>query len=195
MPTGVAIRDPREHLFEAAERVLLRSGPDALTSRAVTAEAGVAKGVLHKHFADFDDFLADLVRDRIRRIEAQAAELLGAVGTGSVAANLAAALTELFGSVAVAMIGLLTFRDGLRARLRASGVVGVPVLAEGAQMVRAYLTAERDAGRLAPQADVDALGLMLIGSGHMLFAGRSGEPPDPGDVGRVVAAALAGVLR
>jgi AcrR family transcriptional regulator len=190
----VAIRDPREHLFEAAERVLLRSGPDALTSRAVTAEAGVAKGVLHKHFADFDDFLADLVRDRIRRIEAQAAGLLRVVGTGSVAANLAAALTELFGPVAVAMIGLLTFRDGLRARLRASGVVGVPVLAEGAEMVRAYLTAERDAGRLAPETDVDAIGLMIIGSGHLLFAGRAGDPPDPGDVGRVVAAALAGVL-
>src|ERR1700724_3650096 len=65
VPTGVAIRDPRGQLFDAAERVLLRDGPAALTSRAVTAEAGVAKGVLHRHFADFDAFLAAFVLDRV----------------------------------------------------------------------------------------------------------------------------------
>jgi AcrR family transcriptional regulator len=42
----VALRDARQQLFDAAERILLRSGPNALTSRAVTAEAGCAKGVL-----------------------------------------------------------------------------------------------------------------------------------------------------
>ena len=50
-----------KQLFAAAERVLVRDGPDALTSRAVTTEAGCAKGVLHRHFADFDAFLAELV--------------------------------------------------------------------------------------------------------------------------------------
>ena len=52
-----------EQLFDAAERVLL--GTRALTSRAVTEEAAVAKGVLHRHFADFDAFLFELVVDRI----------------------------------------------------------------------------------------------------------------------------------
>ena len=75
MPTGVAIRDAREQLFDAAERVLLRDGPHALTSRAVTTEAHCAKGVLHRHFADFDAFLAELVLDRIDRIGSQAAAL------------------------------------------------------------------------------------------------------------------------
>src|SRR5438552_17095552 len=69
MPTGVAMRDAREQLFDAAERVLLRDGPDALTSRAVTTEAGCANGVLHRHFADFDAFLTDLVLDRIGRLD------------------------------------------------------------------------------------------------------------------------------
>jgi AcrR family transcriptional regulator len=67
VPTGVALRDAREQLFDAAERVLLRDGPSALTSRAVTTEAGCAKGVLHRHFADLDAFLAELVLDRIGR--------------------------------------------------------------------------------------------------------------------------------
>ena len=80
MPTGVALRDVREQLFAAAERVLLRDGPHALTSRAVTAEAGCAKGVLHKHFADFDAFLAELVLDRIAQLEGTAAGLLDRAG-------------------------------------------------------------------------------------------------------------------
>ncbi len=118
MPTGVALRDAREQLFDAAERVLLRDGPSALTSRAVTTEAGCAKGVLHRHFADFDAFLAELVLDRVARIDAQAAALRESAGTGTVAGNLTGALTDLFGSVAVAIVGLITFRDELRARLR-----------------------------------------------------------------------------
>ena len=125
MPTGVAIRDVREQLFAAAERVLLRDGPHALTSRAVTAEAGVAKGVLHRHFADFDAFLAELVLDRIGRIDGQGAALRDAAGTGTVAGNLTSALTDLFGSVAVAIVALITFRDDLRARLRQAGHAGV----------------------------------------------------------------------
>ena len=85
MPTGVAIRDPRGQLFDAAERVLLRDGASALTSRSVTAEAGVAKGVLHRHFADFDAFLAELTLDRVAQVAALAAALRDAAGTGTVA--------------------------------------------------------------------------------------------------------------
>jgi hypothetical protein len=43
VPAGVALRDPRQQLFDAAARVLLRDGVTGLTSRAVTTEAGVAK--------------------------------------------------------------------------------------------------------------------------------------------------------
>ena len=194
MPTGVAMRDAREQLFAAAERVLLRDGPNALTSRAVTAEAGCAKGVLHRHFADFDDFLAGLVLDRVGRIGAQAATLRHSAGTGTVAGQLTGALTDLFGSVAVAIVGLITFRDDLRARLRQAGMTGVPVLTEAAAMIAAYLVAERDLGRIAADADVDTLALMLIGTGHMLFAGREGTWPEAGAVEKVVTAVMAGVV-
>lgn len=184
MPTGVAIRDAREQLFAAAERVLLRDGPNALTSRAVTTEAGVAKGVLHRHFADFDDFLAELVEDRIRRLDTLG--LPDAVGHGTVAGNLTDALTSLFGSVAVAIVGLITFRDGLRARLRRNRPTGVPLLGEATAMVVDYLRAERDRGRIPADADVDTLALTLIGSAHLLFADRGGPTPDTAAVRRLV---------
>jgi AcrR family transcriptional regulator len=195
VPTGVAIRDPREQLFDAAERVLLRDGPNALTSRAVTAEAGFAKGVLHRHFADFDAFLAELVLDRIGRIEAQAAVLRDSAGTGTVADNLTGALTDLFGSVALAILGLITARDDLRARLRRTRPAGVPVLTEATAMIASYLGAERELGRIAADADVDTLALTLIGTGHLLFAGREGAPPEAGAVRKVVTTVVAGALR
>jgi AcrR family transcriptional regulator len=195
VPTGVAIRDVREQLFAAAERVLLRDGPNALTSRAVTTEAGCAKGVLHRHFADFDAFLAELVLDRIGRIDGQAAALRDSAGTGTVAGNLAGALTDLFGSVAVAIVGLITFRDELRARLRQTTRPGVPMLSEAVAMIASYLTAEREMGRIAADADVDTLALALIGTGHLLFAGREGVPPEAGEVDKVVSTVIADVVQ
>jgi AcrR family transcriptional regulator len=195
MPTGVAIRDVREQLFDAAERVLLRDGPNALTSRAVTTEAGVAKGVLHRHFADFDDFLAELVLDRAARMDLQAIVLLGAAGTGTVADNLTGALTDLFGSVAVAIVALITFRDDLRARLRRTWPTGVPLATDAAAMIASYLTAERDLGRIAADADVGTLALTLIGAGHLLFADRKGTPPQAEAVCKMVTTVIAGVAR
>ncbi|MBF8185331.1 TetR/AcrR family transcriptional regulator [Nonomuraea sp. K274] len=195
MPTGVAIRDVREQLFDAAERVLLRDGPHALTSRAVTTEAGVAKGVLHRHFDDFDAFLAELVLDRIARMEAQAAALRESAGTGTVAGNLTDALMTLFQSVAVAIVALITFRDDLRARLRqARPGGGIPLATEAAAMIASYLTAERDLGRIAPDADINTLAPTLIGAGHLQFADREVPPPDTAAVHKMVTTVIAGVV-
>jgi AcrR family transcriptional regulator len=194
MPTGVHLREARKQLFDAAERVLLRDGPSALTSRAVTTEAGCAKGVLHRHFTDFDAFLAELVHDRVARLEEQAATLRAAAGTGTVAGNLTGALTDLFGSIAVAIVSLVIFRDELRARLRATTPTGIPLLTEAAAMLASYLAAERDLGRIAADADVDTLAPTLLGSGHLAFADRTGAAPDPAAVHKMVTAVLAGVV-
>lgn len=192
MPTGVALHDARQQLFDAAECVLLRGGPNALTSRAITAEAGCAKGVLHRHFADVDAFLAELVRDRIARVGAQAVALREAAGTGTVIDTLTDALTTLFGSLALAITGLVIARDDLRARLRATSPTGVPLLTEATAMLASYLTVERDLGRIAATADVETLALTLIGAGHLLFAGRDGAPPEDGAVRAVVTTVVAG---
>jgi len=193
VPTGVALRDVREQLFGAADRILLRAGPDGLTSRAVTTEAGVSKGVLHKHFADFDDFLAAFVLDRVDRMDATV--LRDAAGTGTVVDNVAEALTAVFASVAVAIVALVTFRDGLRARLRDTWPVGIPVLTNAVELIAGYLTAERDLGRLNPHAEPDFLAPMLVGTAHLLFADRTGPAPDDQAVRKAVRTALGGAVR
>ncbi|MFC8518878.1 TetR/AcrR family transcriptional regulator [Streptomyces sp. NPDC057257] len=195
MPTGVAIRDPRQQLFEAAERVLLRAGPTALTSRAVTEEAGVAKGVLHRHFKDFDDFLTELVRDRIDRLASRGESLRAAAGTATVADNLTGALMDVFDTVGVAVVSLVIARDELRARLRALGPPGIPLMGEAARMLAAYLAAERDLGRVTDDADVDVLAPTLLGAAHLLFADRESPAPDTASVHRVVTTVVSGAVR
>jgi AcrR family transcriptional regulator len=191
LPTGVALRDARAQLFAAAERVLLRDGPNALTSRAVTVEAGCAKGVLHRHFADFDTFLAELVTDRIDRIDQQGAALRGAAGTGTVADNVTGALVTAFEPVAMSIVGLVTSRHELLARLRERTPAGMPLLSEATAMIASYLAAERDRGRIAAGADLGTLAPMLIGTAHLLFSGRDS---DPEELHKAVTTALAGVL-
>ncbi len=133
--------------------------------------------------------------DRIARIDNQAAALRDSAGTGTVAGSLTDALMALFGSVAVAIVGLMIFRDDLRARLRQARPTGVPVLAEATAMIASYLTAERELGRIAADADVDTLAPMLIGTGHLLFAGREGTPPEAVAVDKVVTTVIAGVVQ
>jgi AcrR family transcriptional regulator len=195
VPTGVALRDARRQLFDAAERVLVRDGPQALTSRAVTAEAGVAKGVLHRHFADFDAFLADLVDDRRARLEDEAAALVGTAGGGNIVDNLARALTSLFSTLAVGIVALIISRDELRSRLRRARPGGIPLLHEATAMVAAYLVAERDLGRVRESADIESLAPSLIGAAHLLFADQRGFPPEPAAVRRAVDAMMASALR
>lgn len=139
--------------------------------------------------------LTELVKDRIGRIDNQAAALHESAGTGTVAGNLAGALTDLFGSVALGIVGLVISRDGLRARLRQTRPAGVPVLGEATAMIASYLTAERELGHIAADADVDTLAPTLIGAGHLLFAGREGAPPEAGAVEKVVRTVIAGVVQ
>jgi AcrR family transcriptional regulator len=169
VPTGFALRDVREQLFDAAERVLLRDGPNGLTSRAVTAEAGVAKGVLHRHFSDFDAFLADLVEDRIARLEPPR--------------TLTDGLLAVFSGVGREIVGLVTSRDALRARLRQSTPNGMPFLTQATDLLAAYLAAEG-----VPRAHTTAM--MLIGTAHLQFAGRD-RAPDRDEVEALVTTVLA----
>ncbi|AOR30043.1 TetR family transcriptional regulator [Streptomyces fodineus] len=194
MPTGIALRDAREHLFAAAARVLLRDGANALTSRAVTTEAGVAKGLLHRHFADFDDFLTQFVLDHVGRIEAQADALRESAGTGAVVATLTRGLTDLFDSITLSIVGLVISRDAVRTRLREVTGGGLPVLRQATGMIHSYLAAERDLGRLTAGADIDTLAPTLVGAAHLLFAGREDAPPAVGEVERVVTTVMADAL-
>lgn len=177
-PRGVAIPEVREQLFRAAERVLLRDGPDGLTSRAITDEAGVAKGLLYNHFMDLDEFVAELIVDRTRAAADDAARLPVSAGTGTVRGNLNDAARSLLGSNAFAIAGLVMSRPLLMTRLHEVGA-GHPfhALEDIEKAFTAYLQAEKELGRIEADADAEALALTIVGTVHHLFVTRRSNAP------------------
>jgi len=172
-------------LLAAGERVLLEHGPAAVTSRAVTDEAGVAKGVLHRHFPTFDDFLGALLGQQLSGVTAVMADLLDRAGHGTVLDNLAAALVNLFRPLLLAAV-----------RLQLSRVprLGPSLLGAAIEGVTAYLAAEQGGGRLHTSAAPDALARAVVGTGHLLFSGELGGLPDDAAVREVVEAIIVGAV-
>jgi AcrR family transcriptional regulator len=74
MPKIVDHEKRREELASAVWRLASHHGPDAVTIRAVAAEAGWSTGALHHYFADKEELLLfafQTVADRVsRRVEA-----------------------------------------------------------------------------------------------------------------------------
>jgi AcrR family transcriptional regulator len=192
VPRGVAIPNVRERLFQAAERVIEREGPSGLSSRAVTREAGCATGLLYRHFADFDTFVAEFVHDRFQRVAARAAALAKDAGSGSVADNLTAAAGALFESNLLTLLSLVTLRPGSigkgasRRANQAAGSVLKGALAD-------YLAAERSLGRVTPDADTDALATALVATIHHLLLTHSQRRDPRRELRRVVNAIVVGI--
>lgn len=188
-PRGVAIPDVRERLFAAAERVLAREGPAGLTNRAVTEEAGCAKGLLYNHFTDLDDFVAQLVLDRFEQIAAEVRPLPEPAGRGDVRENLTAAALALLGANGPAIAAAALSRHGVAEQVRHAWTDGAPGPGAVDDAMARYLEAEQRLGRVAADADCAMLALALAGTVHHLLMHGSAQPADnPQLVRRLVAA-------
>jgi AcrR family transcriptional regulator len=164
---AAALRDGdanlREHLIGTAERLIARQGMTGLTVRVIAKEAGVADGVLYNHFADKEELLAIALRAHVHAVERELG-VLPEAGCGVVEENLRAWLRyglALHEAVLPAFAGLLAFPavQARYAELADSGPDWRDRLLE-------YLRAERAAGRLRPDADVEAAAGILVGICH-----------------------------
>ncbi|WP_406378706.1 TetR/AcrR family transcriptional regulator [Streptomyces sp. NBC_01618] len=191
-PRGVATPDVRERLFAAAERVLAREGPVALTGRAITGEAGCAKGLLHAHFSGLDEFVAELVLDRFARTARQAGELAGRAGQATVTENLVTVALALLTSAGPTVSGLALTRPAAATRVRQALEAGAPGFMAIQDSITAYLGAEQRLGRLADDADTTSLALALVGTVHHLLMTSWAGAPDPCDQVERLVALLAG---
>ncbi|MDJ1134536.1 TetR/AcrR family transcriptional regulator [Streptomyces iconiensis] len=192
-PRGVATPDVRERLFAAAERVVERAGPGALTSRSVTTEAGCAKGLLHAHFAGFDVFVAELCLDRFARTAAKAEALTELSGQGTVVRNLDAVVHALFDSGGPALSGLAMTRPNATLRIREALEGGAPGFASIQEAITGYLESEQKLGRVAKSADPGTMALAIVGTAHHLLLTSWPGTPDPQPVmTRLVASLVKG---
>jgi AcrR family transcriptional regulator len=202
-PNAIALRrsgaaDLREHLTAAAARLIARNGTTGLTVRAIAREAGVADGVLYNHFADKEELLADALLAHIRAVE-QTLPDPPAPGEGAIDANLRAQLTHQLAlqvEILPAFVGLLA-QPKVLARFTT-----LPPSAKGMDLreaLAAHLHAERDLGRLRPDADVDAAATMIVGACKELILphlfGPTTEPLEvpSGFVDAIVRTVLSGI--
>ncbi|MEV7207222.1 MULTISPECIES: TetR/AcrR family transcriptional regulator [Streptomyces] len=192
-PRGVATPDVRERLFAAAERIVERDGPGALTSRAVTTEADCAKGLLHAHFAGFDGFVAELCLDRFAKTAAKARVLTETAGQGTVERNLNAVALALFDSGGLALSGLAMTRPAATLAIREALERGAPGFTEIQDAVAEYLEAERTLGRVARTVDPPSVALALVGTAHHLLMTSHPGAADPRPlVARLIATLVPG---
>lgn len=188
MPTGHALHDARGVLLDAGFRILAAHGATALTSRSVTETSGVAKGVLHRHFEDFDAYVAALVAEeaiRIQAIEPRVADSAAAATTD--------VIEQTFTPTMLGLVSLVIGRDGVRRRV-GDGSPGIPLLGDATTAVADVLAAGREVGWIRKDADVPVLALALAGSAYLLSAGASGALPAHGAVREVVESILAASL-
>ena len=192
-PRGVAIPGVREQLFQAADRLLASAGPAALTTRAITSEAGVANGVLHRHFHDLDTFLAEFAADRLQAIADSTAALPSRAGHGTITGNLTDATLALFGSSALALVNLVAARPALGTALEHVSTAGSG-LGDVEKYFAAYLEAEKNLGRIAADTDTQTLAFALLGSvHHLMMTNPAGLPDLPQRVRRIAEALAAGM--
>lgn len=189
-------RSLREHLIATTARLISAQGTAGLTVRAIARQAGVADGVLYNHFADKEELLAHALRAHVRNAE-QGLGKLPEPGTGTVEANLRAHLAyglALHRAILPAFAGLLT-QPAVLTRLAELDEHGE----DWRDRLTAYLHAERDRGRLAPDAPVDAAAAMIVGVCHgtvlsALFP-HSAAAATPPPVESVITAVLSGIGR
>jgi AcrR family transcriptional regulator len=193
-PRGVAIPEVREQLFQAVERLLARDGPAGVSTRAITSEAGVANGMLHRHFRDLDAFLAEFAADRLQAITDSGADLPARAGHGTVTGNLTDALLTLFSSNALALMNLVATRPELGPAIEHATAAGSGSLGDVEEQFAAYLDAEKKLGRIAPDTDTQTYAFVLLGSVHHLaMTSPAGLPDLPDRIRRIVTALVAGM--
>ncbi|MFD1814986.1 TetR/AcrR family transcriptional regulator [Rhodococcus gannanensis] len=188
----------RDHLIEAARRLVAERGTAGLTVRDIAREARVADGVLYNHFAGKEELLALGLDAHVRA--ADSGRPAPEPGSGSVEANLRVLVRRgfaLHAATVPAFAGLLSQPKVLSAyaSLPKASVPLREVLAD-------YLRSEQELGRLAAFADVPAAVTLISGAWHdrVLRGLLSGDVPgatEPDDrlVDSLVATVLRGIAR
>lgn len=165
--TGGEAEAIREHILDAALRVIQSEGLAAASTRAIASEAGIAPGTLYNYFGDRLQLVAQSILRRIHVLSLPAGELELQPGKGSIASNLhifvkhaAIALDELVPLTASA------FSDTeLLSALRTEMMNADNAFNPG-KYVQEYLLEERKIGRVTKETDCGAVASTIISICH-----------------------------
>src|SRR6266545_1056509 len=147
----------RDHILDAAHRVIASHGLAAASTRAIAEEAGIGAGTLYNYVDNRLQLLARSIFRRAHSLSQPLADLPSHAGHGTVAGNLRHFARR-----------VATILDEL-----------VPLFA--AAFSDTYLLAERELGRVAPDADCHAAAALVVSlchdrAFHRYFRGEPGKP-------------------
>jgi AcrR family transcriptional regulator len=188
----------RDHILEAAHRVIAEHGLAAASTRAIAEEAGIGAGTLYNYFEDRLKLLAHSIFRRAHIAFGPLADLPSRAGTGSIAGNLRFFARRLTGvldelvplfSAAFSDIELM---GALRREMASSPAHRGPFAGNA---VERYLLAERALGRVSPDVDCAAAAALVAAlchdrAFHRFFRGDVGRTTPPAGEIDLIARAL-----
>jgi len=157
----------RNHIMQAANRVIRAKGLAAASTRAIADEAGVAGGTLYNYFDNHVQLLAKAIIQHTRHLTEPIADFPSRAGHATVAGNLtrfvrqaAPILDHLIPAFAAA------FSDSELLDAVRREMADIDPLNDPARVVERYLRAERDLGRVSPDADCPAAAALVVSICH-----------------------------
>jgi AcrR family transcriptional regulator len=173
----------RDHILDAANRVIVRDGLAEASTRAIAEEASVASGTLYNYFEDRLHLVAESMLRRARVLSGPLHELPSRAGSGTVAVNLrrfAKELGDMLDKLVPLFAAAFSDTELLHAirRTMSSGHASSGPFA--VHPIEAYLSAEQALGRVAADADCSAAASLVLSLCHEraflnYFFGKAGK--------------------
>lgn len=165
--TGGDLAAVRNYILAAAYRVIEAKGLAAASTRAVADEAGISGGTLYNYFENHHQLLAQSIVHHAQSLTNPVADLPARAGTAAVADHLryfvrqaATVLDELIPLFAA------TFSDEVLLDVVRREMASAGPLMDPGRSVELYLLAERDLGRLRPDADCRSAAALIVSICH-----------------------------
>ena len=165
--TGGEAEAIREHILDAALRVIQSEGLASASTRAIASVAGIAPGTLYNYFDDRLQLLAQTILWRIYSLSQPIGETELQVGKGSIASNLHAFVRH-SGIVMDELVPLIAsaFSDtellsALRHEMAASDSAFDP-----GHALQKYLVEERELGRVSRETHCSAVASTIVSICH-----------------------------
>lgn len=156
----------RERILDAAHELMLTVGLARATTKAIAGAADCSEAALYKYFASKEELFVSVLRERLPQLAPLLDRLVADPGQRTVEEN----LTEIARRAALFYAESFPIGASLYAetRLKARHDHAMQEMGTGPHLpiesLDAYLRAERDAGRIAPDADTFAAASLLLGA-------------------------------
>jgi AcrR family transcriptional regulator len=173
----------REALVGHALRIVHRDGANALTMRALAAEADCAVGLPYKVFGGRGELVTAVLTEQFRELGEALEEVVAAAGTGTVGDNLVRFAEVLLGSDTEVIKLAEVHRDPQLSGHMAESALVSGFVGRLTTAVDRYLTAEQGRGRVSARVDPAAVGFVVTGAVHnLLVSGEAYPRPSLADV-------------